>query len=89
MMNDATEANAELLKVGNDIATELAGKDSTFSKELINEIKPFAEALAKQVEDFQDELNAIKQTLKEMKKNNDLYLGDLNQFYNNSIQEFM
>jgi predicted nuclease with TOPRIM domain len=89
MMTDATEANAELLAVGTEIATELAGKDSIFSKELINEIKPFAEALAKQVEDFQGELNAIKQKLKSMKKNNDLYLGDLNDFYNNSIQEFM
>ncbi|XP_062612312.1 LOW QUALITY PROTEIN: uncharacterized protein LOC134274081 [Saccostrea cucullata] len=89
MMKDATEANAAFLEVGTDIANELAGKDSTLSKELMEEIKPFTEALAKQVENFQEELNALKQTIKNMKKNNDLYLGDLNQFFNNSIQEFI
>lgn len=89
MMKDATEANAALLEVGTEIAEELAGKDSKFSKELMDEIQPFAEALAKEIDNFQDELKIFKQKLTEMKRDNDLYLGDMSQFFNNCTQEFM
>lgn len=89
MMKDATEANAALLEVGTEIAEELAGKDSKFSKELMDEIQPFAEALAKEIDNFQDELKIFKQKLTEMKRDNDLYLGDMSQFFNNCTQEFI
>nr|XP_034313736.1 apolipophorins isoform X7 [Crassostrea gigas] len=89
MMKDATEANAALLEVGTEIADELAGKDSKFSKELMDEIQPFAEALAKEIDNFQDELKIFKQKLTEMKRDNDLYLGDMSQFFNNCTQEFI
>uniref|UniRef100_K1QT04 Uncharacterized protein n=1 Tax=Magallana gigas TaxID=29159 RepID=K1QT04_MAGGI len=89
MMKDATEANAALLEVGTEIAEELAGKDSKFSKELKDEIQPFAEALAKEIDNFQDELKIFKQKLTEMKRDNDLYLGDMSQFFNNCTQEFI
>lgn len=88
MIKDVNDANTALLEVGTEIANELAGKDSKFSQELMNEIQPFAKALANQVDGFQDELKAFKQTMEKMKNNNELYLGDLAKFYKNSTEEF-
>lgn len=78
-----------MIKAATELADELAEKDSKFSQDLIDEIKPFAEALAKQIDNFHDELKIFKQTLTKMKKDTDLHLGDISQFFNICTQEFM
>ena len=84
-----TEAIQVFTQTANEVVDEMAKRDSAIAKELAQEMKPFADAFVNQMKSLQQELKAIKQTLVEMERNNTLYLGDINQAYNRTVDKFL
>ncbi|XP_069127420.1 uncharacterized protein [Argopecten irradians] len=83
------EVNTMLAEMSQQVGDELEARYNSLSNEITVELEPVAQQYAEEIEIMHLQLLKIKQKMNEMYRDNDMYLRDMNEQLENSIQTFM
>jgi hypothetical protein len=72
-----------------DAGREIISKYSIISRTLIEALEPFGEAFADEIIDIKSSLDDARRSLQRMYKNNEMYLQDISQTYDASIDRIL